>query len=90
MKDDFEHSSALHCSTGVELPEDMPVCATCSMQSIGPGELRIWDNRKWLCSPIPCPECRAATGDSQLKTSTDSRLRVHCIVIGHVDDTKRL
>ncbi len=33
------------------------ICSTCSCQSTRPGLLTIHDERKWLRSPTPCPEC---------------------------------
>jgi hypothetical protein len=43
--------------TNVEPQADSPICSTCSCQSVGPGRLVIHDERKWLGSPTPCPEC---------------------------------
>lgn len=41
------------------LPPPPPkVCSTCSCESKSSSEVTIHDARKWLRSPIPCPECQ--------------------------------
>lgn len=33
------------------------ICSVCSIENHGNGRLQIHDHRKYLTSPIPCPEC---------------------------------
>lgn len=42
----------------------MTPCPTCSIERISPSELVIHDQRKWLCSPISCPDCEVRSQEA--------------------------
>lgn len=71
--------------------QDQPEpCSTCSVRRTVDGHLQITDERKWLCSPVPCPECSSKAAETMEALGRLHRVQFEQRVMDMLNVTKEM